>query len=88
MIINNVKFLGSRLMPNPIEVDYWIDTRSDPYGSVIKYYNGTDWVLLNTGGGNGGNTDLTNYYTKSEVNTRLSSKADITYVNSQVSSVS
>lgn len=84
MIINNIKFLGSRIMPNPIEVDYWVDTRSDPYGSVIKYYNGTDWVLLNTGGSN---VDLSNYYTKDQVDSRISGKADVLYVNTQINTM-
>lgn len=73
MIINNVKFLGSRIIPNPLEVDYWIDTKSDPYGSIIKYYNGTEWVLLNNAVGA---IDLSFYYTKNEVDSRLNAKAD------------
>lgn len=80
MIVNTVKLLGSRVMPNPIEVDYWIDTRSDPYGSSIKYYNGVEWVPLTQGGSVA--DSLLNYYTKDEVDSRLNRKPDLSYVNS------
>lgn len=79
MIVNTVKLLGSRVMPNPIEVDYWIDTRSDPYGSLIKYYNGVEWVPLTQGGSVA--DSLLNYYTKDEVDSRLNRKPDMLYVN-------
>ena len=56
-----VKFSKQYIHPNPIEVDYWVDLSKNPYGGVIKYYNGEDWVLLNNSGGSDSYFD---FYTK------------------------
>lgn len=80
MVTNRIIFYASRVQPNPDEIDYWVDLVENPYGGVIKYYNGTDWVKLNTGG----TTDLSNYYTKSQVNELLNGKADTEDVDSKV----
>lgn len=45
-----IKFSKQRIQPDPLEVDYWVDIKSDPYGGVLKYYNGVDWVQLNSNG--------------------------------------
>ena len=42
-----IKFIDSFVEPDPRECTYWIDLTSDQYMSVIKYYNGTEWVRLN-----------------------------------------
>lgn len=84
MIINNIKLLGSRIIPNPIEVDYWVDIKSDPYGSVIKYYNGSEWVPLITKNDVEHNIDLSNYYTKQQVDSIVGTKVDESYVLTQV----
>lgn len=84
MIINNIKLLGSRIIPNPIEVDYWVDTKSDPYGSVIKYHNGSEWVPLFTNNDVEHNIDLSNYYTKQQVDSIVETKVDESYVLTQV----
>lgn len=79
-----VKFSKQTIQPNPIEVDYWVDIKTDPYGSVWKYYNGTDWVALNLGDGSGGGLPAFNYYTKTQINEMLNKKADIEFVESKV----
>ena len=46
-----IKFSKQSIQPNPMEVDYWVDITSNPYGGNIKYFNGYDWVdLLNAKG--------------------------------------
>lgn len=50
MVTNNIKWVAQTIAPNPIEIDYWIDLKSDPNGSVIRYYKDNKWVdLLNSG---------------------------------------
>lgn len=46
MIIGNIIFLASYVAPKPEEVEYWIDLTANPYGGVIKYYDGKDWIKL------------------------------------------
>lgn len=41
------KFTRTFIQPNPLEAHYWVDLTENPYGGVIKYYNGEDWVKLN-----------------------------------------
>lgn len=73
-----VKFSKQGVQPNPIEVDYWVDIKSDPYGSVWKYFNGADWVdfSLSKGSGGGGMYPF-DYYTKVQVNQLLNNKLDV-----------
>lgn len=54
-------------MPNPTEVDYWVDLNDDQYGSVIKCYDGDKWVRIK------GNVDLGNI---SDLQLLLDSKVD------------
>lgn len=50
MVTNNIKWVAQTIAPNPIEIDYWIDLKSDPNGNVIRYYKDNKWVnLLNSG---------------------------------------
>lgn len=79
MVTNVIKVIGSRIAPNPIEVDYWVDTRTNPYGADIKYHNGIDWVNLFKSGNS--EIDLSNYYTKRQVDSKLIVKADTSAVN-------
>lgn len=69
-----VRFSKSDIQPNPIEVDYWVDISKNPYGNSIKYYNGRDWEEL---GYTGGLPDLSDYYTKTQVNQLLNNKQDV-----------
>ena len=79
-----VKFSKQTIEPNPLEVDYWVDITSDPYGSVWKYYNGIDWVSLNLNDGSDDGLSSFDYYTKEQVNSLLSGKADVDSVESKV----
>ena len=80
-----VKFSKQTIEPNPLEVDYWVDVNSDPYGSVWKYHNGINWVALDLAGGSGGGgLSPFDYYTKTQINDLLADKADIDFVESKV----
>ena len=46
MVNNVIKFLASRTAPNPIEVDYWVDTTEDPAGAIIKVYRNNKWESM------------------------------------------
>lgn len=46
MNIENIRFKASKLQPNHIEVDYWIDLNADPNGGIIKHFNGTAWSVI------------------------------------------
>lgn len=41
-----VKFIKSKIQPNPNECDYWIDENADSYGSVIKTYKVDKWIAI------------------------------------------
>lgn len=43
----NIKWVIAKVAPSVKEADYWVDTKEDPKGSVIKYHNGKNWVALN-----------------------------------------
>lgn len=77
-----IKFSKQGIAPNPSEVDYWVDITSNPYGGNIKYFDGVDWTDLISG--EGGNVDLSRYYTKIETNVLLSKKATVESVESKV----
>lgn len=79
-----VKFSKQNIQPNPLEVDYWVDIVTNPYGGVIKYHNGYDWVALITPDGGGAAVNLDNYYTKIQVNQMLSNKASVESVENKV----
>lgn len=81
MVTNRIIFFATSVQPNPEEVDYWVDLSDNPYGSSIKYFNGTEWVRL---AASGGTPDLSNYYTKTQVNKLLNNKANISDVDSKV----
>lgn len=46
MIVPKITFRSSYNAPNPKEVDYWIDLKENPYGAIIKYYDGIRWVNI------------------------------------------
>lgn len=77
-----VKFSKQGIQPDPREVDYWIDISTDPYGSVVKYFNGVDWVDLVADGETG--MSPFDYYTKEQVNQMINTKADVGSVDSKV----
>ena len=43
----NIKWVVSKTAPSVKEADYWVDTKTDPKGGVIKYHNGSEWTILN-----------------------------------------
>lgn len=81
MVTNGIIFFATSVQPNPEEIDYWVDLSDNPYGGSIKYFNGTEWVRL---AASGGTPDLSNYYTKTQVNKLLNDKANISDVDSKV----
>lgn len=81
MVQNRIIFFATSVQPNPEEIDYWVDLSDNPYGGSIKYFNGTEWVRL---AASGGVPDLSNYYTKTQVNKLLNDKANISDVDSKV----
>lgn len=81
MVTNRITFFATSVQPNPEEIDYWVDLSDNPYGGSIKYFNGTEWVRLSA---SGGIPDLSNYYTKTQVNNLLNNKADVSDVDSKV----
>lgn len=46
MVFEKIKFLAANIAPKPDEVSYWVDISANPYGGVIKYYDGQDWIKL------------------------------------------
>lgn len=46
MVFEKIKFLAANIAPKPDEVTYWVDISANPYGGVIKYYDGYDWIKL------------------------------------------
>lgn len=36
----------SKIAPNPLEVEYWADLTVDPYGKVIKKWDGSKWIEI------------------------------------------
>ena len=76
-----VRFSKQYIQPNPVEVDYWVDLATNPYGAIIKYYNGDDWEQLNGSGGSASDFD---FYTKTQINQMLAKKADVGDVDSKV----
>lgn len=81
MVTNRIIFFATSVQPNPEEIDYWVDLSDNPYGGSIKYFNGTEWVRL---AASGGMPDLSNYYTKTQINNLLNNKADVGDVDSKV----
>lgn len=81
MVTNRIMFFATSVQPNPEEIDYWVDLSDNPYGGSIKYFNGTEWVRL---AASGGTPDLSNYYTKTQVNKLLNDKANVSDVDSKV----
>lgn len=81
MVTNRIIFFATSVQPNPEEIDYWVDLSDNPYGGSIKYFNGIKWVRL---AASGGIPDLSNYYTKTQVNKLLNDKANISDVDSKV----
>ena len=81
MVTNRIIFFATSVQPNPEEIDYWVDLSDNPYGGSIKYFNGIEWVRL---AASGGTPDLSNYYTKTQVNKLLNDKANISDVDSKV----
>lgn len=81
MVTNRIIFFATSVQPNPEEIDYWVDLSDNPYGGSIKYFNGTEWVRL---AASGGTPDLSNYYTKTQVNKLLNDKANVGDVDSKV----
>lgn len=42
-----IKFLDSKIAPNPSECTYWIDLSEDPHFGSIKKYDGSKWISIN-----------------------------------------
>lgn len=40
-----MKTIESRIAPNPMEAQIWVDLSEDAHGLVKKYWNGTEWVV-------------------------------------------
>lgn len=57
MITDKITFKAQKNAPSPKEVDYWIDTATDPNGGTIKYNDGKEWTQLNSKGDDNASTD-------------------------------
>ena len=69
MITNRVNFVASRIKPNPIFTDYWVDLSEDENGRIVKVKVGDNWVnVLNGGGGTGGTSNYNDLINKPKVN--------------------
>ena len=76
-----IKFSKQLIEPNPNEIDYWVDLNTNPYGGIMKYFNGTDWVdLVNPDAV----INIDSYYTKLQVNEMLAKKASVESVETKV----
>lgn len=42
-----IKFVKSKIAPNPKEYTYWIDLSEDPHFGSIKKYDGSKWISIN-----------------------------------------
>ena len=60
-----IKFIESKITPNPKECTYWVDLNENVYGGSIKYFNGVGWVKISDESG-----DLT------QIKNTLNSKVD------------
>lgn len=47
MVTDKITFKAQKNAPSPKEVDYWIDTTSNPNGGEMKYYDGSKWSKVN-----------------------------------------
>lgn len=45
---NKYDILASTIAPNPASVKYWADLASNTNGGDLKYFNGKDWVYVNS----------------------------------------
>ena len=45
-----MKTIESRIAPNPMEAQIWVDLSEDPHGLVKKYWNGTKWITKGSNG--------------------------------------
>jgi hypothetical protein len=45
---NKYDILGSTIKPNPASVKYWADLASNPNGGDLKYFDGKNWVYVNS----------------------------------------
>ena len=50
---SNVRIYADDIQPDPGSNLLWMDLASDPYGSIIKIYDGSDWVDLISSSGVG-----------------------------------
>ena len=41
-------FIDSKIKPNPLESGYWVDLKENPYGGIVKYFDGAveEWVYM------------------------------------------
>ena len=45
-----MKTIESRIAPNPMEAQIWVDLSADAHGSVKKYWNGKEWITKDNNG--------------------------------------
>lgn len=43
-----IKFIESKIAPDPKEYTYWIDLTENIYGGIIKYFNGSEWESVSS----------------------------------------
>lgn len=65
MVTNKIVFFASNRAPNYKEVDYWVDTASDPHGRIIRVYVNGSWENI------AATINPNDYYTKSQVQQQI-----------------
>jgi hypothetical protein len=45
-----MKTIESRIAPNPMEAQIWVDLSEDPHGLIKKYWDGTKWITKDSNG--------------------------------------
>lgn len=75
-------WVASLHAPNPKEVTYWIDLKSNPDGQIVRCYTKGKWAKLNAGQDNVEDTDATELKNEvAELKTSIASKVTSTDVN-------
>lgn len=44
--MERINFTASKFAPNNKETTYWIDLNENPYGGLIKFFNGKEWLVI------------------------------------------